>query len=497
MRKGYTVFSIIVLLVSFLIVFNCSLFRSPEPEITGAVLFLYPDSLHCSPISFVFQVRDSNGIDSVLINCNNNKHAVFKNLANIDTISVDFTDNSFLDNIIQVFIYDSIGEYTVWDTTFTDTIAPKITVLNNSYKYFLPCTLLIEIEDNFFLNFLVNVTGNIVFIDSAVNHDTLEFIFTERAPDSIFYCYDINDNSRSATYSFGPVLEKMISYQGYYGDICTDGDYCYCVDIDYGIKIYDVSNLSLITTIPDTFSSYVWGHYLELKDSILYYAGGSIIAYDISDPASPKQITVHSSYRYITGFQIFGDYGIIATQDDGFRIFDLSVPEEINEISNFYIDVLNDFTGDFFVYKGYIYICVNDKIYIYDFANPYNPYCISQVNTDALNLEFIEVTDNILFAGTNEPARKLYGFNIDNPVSPYLSDTTSFPSVSRDMHIFSIYGCFLSNKYNFKYIAGKFSDIYYYNLDILGGEYGSCMLGNNRIITKKQNYLSILRLGDL
>lgn len=112
--------------------------------------------------------------------------------------------------------------------------------------------------------------------------------------------------------------------QDYYRDLLIDGDFLYAAVGFNGVNIFKINgkNIDLIANV-DTPGE---ARSIALSDKVLYVADGDrgLRTYDISSPATPKELSSISTRDFTRGVDVKGKYAYLADGNAGLRIIDVS-----------------------------------------------------------------------------------------------------------------------------------------------------------------------------
>ncbi len=254
-----------------------------------------------------------------------------------------------------------------------------------------------------------------------------------------------------------PQIKATVS--GISTGVCVKDNLLYMVSYNYGLKIYDVSNLSNIQQIgqlPITGFPYrvsVKGDYVYVANSTSN-AGGGMQIIDVSDPALPVLVSSYSGYADfvsvgenvatitgggrplsildvsdVTNPQLITDYklalsvneicvsgNLAYTGSNGFRVFDVSDKTKPEQIG------YNETAGDMAAVTGNLAVYIpksmgaSNPVNIMDISDPANPVKRGHYQAPVMTYD-IALKDNFAFIACWWDGFRVVNFeNPDNPV---------------------------------------------------------------------------------
>lgn len=273
----------------------------------------------------------------------------------------------------------------------------------------------------------VRVKDNIAYFPSKVDDITSKLdILDVSNPANITLLGSVSYTLPYSVYGVSPV------------NIILDGDYAYIAMYCGGFVVIDTSDKEN----PQLVSSYStgcggWGQAMHslLIDGDIMYVGWDynygLGVFDISDPYNPTKITNRGGISFARKLTKKDNYVFVSTYYGGYiRIFDVSnpaVPVLVNSIKTYGSAY---FVGD--IADDYYYMPDNRHTYgvkIYDVTDPENHVLVSQINTAALGLGWInniQVYGNEAIAAFHDPDFSLdsgfvASFDVTNPHAPEVS----------------------------------------------------------------------------
>ena len=226
--------------------------------------------------------------------------------------------------------------------------------------------------------------------------------------------------------------------------VISQGQYAYLVDNSEGVRVFDISNPSqpqqvgLMPTSTSVggfeFSSQeLTERSLEIADNILYipdHAYG-LTTVDISNPSQPVRIGQYMTPvpDMIFSIKAIGNYVYTANRRAGFRVVDVSDPENMREI--FYDDARKDLSpyvpSGLIVMGNYAYISDgNYPLHVYEISKPDQPIEVGGVNSDrgSDGADDMVISGNFAYLagrGGNDaiyPGAGIWVIDISDPTAP-------------------------------------------------------------------------------
>lgn len=198
-------------------------------------------------------------------------------------------------------------------------------------------------------------------------------------------------------------------------DVTVSGDYAYVADMEHGLRIIDISDL----TTPAEVGSYdtpgdakgvtVSGNYAYVATD---WVGLSII--DISDPTTPAEVGFYDTPEDAKDVAVVGNYAYVAEGWTGLRIIDVSDPTNPSE-AGFY-----DTPGSALavaVAGNYAYVANEGDscLLIIDVSDPTNPSEVGFYNTPGAALGVAVVGNYAYVAGGLSGLRII---DVSEPTNP-------------------------------------------------------------------------------
>ncbi len=189
------------------------------------------------------------------------------------------------------------------------------------------------------------------------------------------------------------------------------------------------------------------GHYAAIgntkdvfiRDSIAFVAAGdrSLVAIDLSDPATPEIIGDCNAYGSIIKVFVEGNFAFSVNSYYGMQIFDVSNPDDIQEISRY----LSSVTKSVCIDNDYAYLVNYDSgLQIIDVYDPANPVLIGSYDQYATNYYDVIVRNNYAYLSC--------GFNIgfrivdvSDPADPFLVGSYDVPGSVRAIDVSGDIAC--------------------------------------------------------
>ncbi|MCD4684171.1 MAG: hypothetical protein K8R86_12875, partial [Bacteroidales bacterium] len=212
-----------------------------------------------------------------------------------------------------------------------------------------------------------------------------------------------------------PIQVSTVDFEGYSVHVCSEGNYVYCANEEWGIRVIDVTDPNtpnIIGLITGLYATHVYD-----KDGLLHAtSGASIRAYYLIDVADPYNPFIYDmEYLGSEGSAIHNyEYYTYISFNDGFSIFNISNPYNIN-----LINFLNtpDMSMDIVVKEEIAYVLeYYDGLWILDVSQPDKPKEISSFSSEGYSSQLYLYNDCIYIANSIG----LYIINVEDPDMPYL-----------------------------------------------------------------------------
>jgi len=253
--------------------------------------------------------------------------------------------------------------------------------------------------------FTVEANDNYAFINDG---DYLEIL-------------DVSDSSNFV------LITKYLS-RGFIYDIKIRDTLVYLAINGIGLSVVNVADIN--NPVEEGFLQ-LYGYFpkIEINSERLYYSSYDLFIIDISNPKSLRLIKKYNTDWTFSKINIKDDYLYIAAGWSGFKIFDISYPDTLNEI--YTLD--NIYGYDIDIKDSYACFVTGDSIMILDISTPSDPVQIS-----AITLKYISTCrfykNMIIAAGYH-----LYSVDISDPAKPELLYNYYLHSYTRDL-------CLLENR---------------------------------------------------
>ncbi|MCK5184697.1 MAG: hypothetical protein KAQ95_10345, partial [Candidatus Heimdallarchaeota archaeon] len=270
----------------------------------------------------------------------------------------------------------------------------------------------------------------------------------------------------------------------FYGSIVVDDDFTYIGSFDYGLEIFNTTDIANPMKIGE-YSGIGYVNDIAVQDNYIYVTRGSygFTIFDVTDPYHPfynTRIYSLSGYEYLRLF-VEGNYAYALVMD-GFEIIDISDPNNPYVVS--YYSELDMWVEDIWGDGEHIYLTSFERLLILDVTDPYNPIKISEhyewglcfqvrysndflfINGGWEGLKIIDVSDilNPILVDVLTIAQYTWGigmdettivtasmeysaieiFDVTNPLAASKTGDFKFGSSSLALDIFGDY-CFLAN----------------------------------------------------
>ena len=278
--------------------------------------------------------------------------------------------------------------------------------------------------------------------------------------------YDISD-------PWNPVQVVVVGDTTYFGwDAELSGDYVYLSTLYHGVRIYDVSdplnpvyvatcdsndcgfisvsgsNLLVAKGMRDidiwdisdpTHPVYSGTYHLPMMypnpwfassgdlvlASLIYGEAQATTVLDISEPASPVEVSRFGTTGYLGYLDIDGTMGYISDIFNGFHVIDLSDPPQATELGRPH--GLLEFR-DIAARGDYVYgVDINHGLFTYRVANPANPESLNcWPDYGYFHPGVITVVGDYAYVGPYEGPSRTWIFSLADPEAPALVDSVDF-----------------------------------------------------------------------
>jgi len=286
-----------------------------------------------------------------------------------------------------------------------------------------------------------------------------QLVWTSAMEGNNIYCAASNGGCKIVDVSdpANPIIKTTVS--GITTGVCVKDNVLYVVSYNYGLKIYDVSNLSnvqLIGQLPLTGYPYrvsVKGNYVFVANSTTNTGGGLQIV-DVSTPATPVLMSSYSGYADFVAVgenvaaivggglpcsfldvsdvnnpQLMADYKLPLSVNDvfvrgdmaftgsnGFRVFDVSDKSKPEQIG------YNETPGDLAAVTGNLAVYIpksmgaSNPVNIMDISDPLNPFKRGHYQAPVMTYD-LDLVGNCAFVACWWDGFRVVNFaDPDNPV---------------------------------------------------------------------------------
>jgi len=195
-----------------------------------------------------------------------------------------------------------------------------------------------------------------------------------------------------------PILLIRLETPGIIRDIIRDGDYLYVANEEYGLRIFNVSN---INNPYETGFLLLPGYTqkLLLRDSIIYSANfsGGLRIIDVENPSNPVEMSFYQNGNQVNDLAISGNY-IFITDGSAFVVLDIFNPSNPIFIKRVYASIL---CKGLAIKESRLYTISGWGTFIFSITDPTNPE-FKYVNGEIYG-DVISIKDNHAFlANFNE-----------------------------------------------------------------------------------------------
>lgn len=146
-----------------------------------------------------------------------------------------------------------------------------------------------------------------------------------------------SSNTLSLDEKFDLIELSQIASGGVVTDLIVENDIVYLLG-DSGLKIINVSDPSSPNILSTYNNSTGSNDDIELKDNLLFLAGGTdgFEIIDISDPNNPKGVSQFDDGGSSHGISVVGETVFVADSEDGLEVINITDPENPIEITQYY-----------------------------------------------------------------------------------------------------------------------------------------------------------------
>ncbi len=218
------------------------------------------------------------------------------------------------------------------------------------------------------------------------------------------------------------------SYEKELNDFIPVGNYAYVIEKNTGntqlnkLLVLNIANKSNVQQ--ENSVDVPYARDLALDGTLLYCAcenTGGLLVYDISAPTAP---TIHSTFgtnNYsIRGILTGGNYAILKTSFTDFTLLDISVPTNIQHVTDY--DFNQVFEMDY-INNTYLYYRMNSTLNLLDLTNQQTPVKAAQILEPAVIRSQV-IYNDVLYVAEMDDRVVIYDLNI--PQQPVLIDTFQF-----------------------------------------------------------------------
>ena len=198
------------------------------------------------------------------------------------------------------------------------------------------------------------------------------------------------------------------------------------------LMIFDISDPSVPIIIGQTPPSYYTFLAIERYGNYIFAANNDeeLIIFDITNKTDPQQIASQTvaglRNLYLDGDYLFAmhkttEVDNIEINSGGFRIFDISNPESLVELTNYTQNIGGAL--EMVRYNNYLYVSVGTddqglRTYIFDITTLNNPLVVTNWSEFTYQLEIYN--DTLIAVAYDGLAPALSAYNLDDPTAPTL-----------------------------------------------------------------------------
>lgn len=251
--------------------------------------------------------------------------------------------------------------------------------------------------------------------------DTLLYVLWEPSPS-----IDIINVSNPANPSFITTVSLDSVSSVYF--LSRWSNYLYVSSGEGGFSTIDITDPTNPFIVFDRYD--VPGHikYSIFRNNHLYLLSSS--CFKIYDIMTDQELgTYRKEGPFFHNFDLKYPYVYIVSDDSGMYVLDISDSMNIQEVSHFFDPESLYFGRQIRVEGDYAYISAGKYLRIIDISDPLNPYITGSYMTSEINLHYIDVLGNYVYAGTftQNPNATLEVINVSDPSYPFLEGECNIP----------------------------------------------------------------------
>ncbi len=238
------------------------------------------------------------------------------------------------------------------------------------------------------------------------------------------FVYDVSDPANPVQAGF---FEDGPAY-----DIVTDGSYAY-LSTGFDFRILDITDpanigeVSRYNTGNNTGSDiyYAWNSVIDADTAYVALGQMGVEAIDISNRSNPQKIGSYNTFMEPTAIDIRGNHAYVTENFNGLRIFDITDPEQPEEVGAHIPGPKSGYCADVFVSGSYAYVAgrkyrestetTAGGLRILDINDPENPVEVSFYETPGYTVAVSASGD---YAYVADKDAGLLVVNVANPASP-------------------------------------------------------------------------------
>jgi|GEM_PF-3216444 len=167
-------------------------------------------------------------------------------------------------------------------------------------------------------------------------------------------CHAINVSLPSS-----PTLSSQVLHEGGFSKVVVNGIYAYVTDWNndlYVINISNTNNIQLGINIDLNFS--IENLYIYNNTLYLLSPDNGLTIYSLHDPANPSLIAQPENPASAYQMTVQNDTAWVSCGTRGFGLFDISAPENIQELASYHVDARYSVLWD-----GYAYVNTSNDYY--------------------------------------------------------------------------------------------------------------------------------------
>ncbi|MDI6851469.1 MAG: PKD domain-containing protein [bacterium] len=254
----------------------------------------------------------------------------------------------------------------------------------------------------------------------------------------------VSDSTESDSFNLTEVGHFDIPGYGRLIKLAKSGNYLYLAARSEGLIILDVSNPQSPTTvgqfIPSNSSKEPWvndvkisGNYAYIAVTYTYAKTTSVLALDISNPSSPREVGQFADTSGYKSFErLFYSGGRVYVVGQQWTMGIINFTNPVAPLGESFITLPGYYAYDIFVSGSYAYVANNEYgVQIIDISNPQNPVFVSNVNVSS-NASGVFVSQNTLYVAAEASGLKIV--DVSNPASPSVVGTVSFPDYTKGIY---------------------------------------------------------------